>query len=76
MKGREGGGGVAQRETLLHVFRAKKTKVLQTDFIPDVLSVYSWTQLIQSPKGKRKLFELLTGARINEVKISCKAQGE
>ena len=67
---------MAQRETLVHVFRAKKPKVLQTDFIPDVLTVYSWTQLIQSPKEKRKLFELLTGVRINEVKISCKAQGE
>ena len=43
-----------------------------TQWVPDAKLVsiqYSWTLLIQSPKGKGKWFELV-GVRIKEVKIS------
>ena len=36
------------------------------------ISIYSWTPLTRSPKGKRKRFEL-TGVRISEVKVISKA---
>ena len=41
-----------------------------------LISLYSWTSLVRSPKGKGKWLQL-TRVRINEVKISSEAfQGE